>query len=115
MKWSTLWRHGESGYRTCSADDYTLSAIYLTASAARRLLGEGVPVRLPEDYTLEVLDSIAWMTGSYGSVVNVSDRQAHEVAQIAHNLMNHHVREVNQDELAGLQEVIKVVSGVEGR
>jgi hypothetical protein len=67
-----------------------LSPLYMVVRAARRLLKDGRQVDLPQDYDLEVLDRIAWLTGEYGVRVNVSARQADEVNQIARTLEQQH-------------------------
>ncbi|MEV8523152.1 hypothetical protein AB0451_03190 [Streptomyces sp. NPDC052000] len=67
------------------------SPAYVIAATARRLSVAGCPVVLPQGYTLETLANIAWWTGSYSSEgVVVSDRQAHELGEIARVLTEQH-------------------------
>lgn len=62
------------------------SPVYVLAGAARRQVACG-DLALPEGYTLETLQQIQRLTGSYSAAgVIVSDRQARELGEIAHAL-----------------------------
>lgn len=114
---------GEDGYlrRTATAwESHTprisrrLSPAYLTAAAAFRLILRGHDIALPEGYGLDALSSLmAWMSSSSTQHVRVSERQAHEIGEIARTLADHHAEhlEVSSfgDEPWGIAGVLRAM------
>lgn len=73
-----------TGYVSYSQDHYSLSPAYVVASATLRLINDGqFDGDLPNGYTVETMEQIVRLTGTYGDRVNVSPRQANELADIA--------------------------------
>lgn len=91
------------------------SPAYVTAATAWRLSVTGHSITLPEGYTLETLANIAWWTGSYspeGAVV--SDRQAHELGEIARVLNEQHADQLEVvsdfgDQVWGVAAVLRAL------
>lgn len=111
----TLWRDNDGRYISRCVDNFSLSPIYVVASAARRLIREGVQVDLPDGYTADVLAEIVWLTGVYGQPVTVTERQAQEIAEIARTLMDHHADRIGPRAHEGIRQIIKIVTTEEAR
>lgn len=108
MRSLTLWRDGH-GYISCSVDSFDLSPIFVTVTAARTLIQKGVLVDLPDGYTVDTLDMLAWSTGAYGQPMRVSDRQAREIAQIARTLVSQHADDIAPNAREGIDQMIQTV------
>lgn len=109
MKHRTLWCDSNQGLISCSVDSFDLSPIYVLVNAARSLIEKGVHVALPDGYTIDELNGIAWATGEYGRMVPVSERQAQEVVQIAYTLLGQHVHQISPAVRDAASQVIQTV------
>ena len=106
--YQTFHRNGD-GYTSNTLDTFSLSPVYTIASVAKRLLIREKPVQLPEGYSLETLDQITWLTGSYGQEVHISARQATEIAIIGRQLLEHYQNELSPLERSAINWLLHVV------
>lgn len=60
---------------------------YVVASVARDRIVQGASLEMPQDYTAEVLNSIAWLTGYVDQPTQIGGRQALELRHIGQQLL----------------------------
>lgn len=104
---STLWDDGSGGY--ASRSDGFPSSVYLTVTTARKLIQGGTEVDLPEGWTPDVLDRVAWIAGTVGETVRLTARQAKEVARLASTILEAHAEAVDYLTVEAIREVVRVV------
>lgn len=105
----TLWRNGEGGYTSRSGGGLSPSSVYTTVTTARKLLQGGVEVELPEGWSQDDLDRIAWIAGTVGEDVKLTARQAREVARLANTILENHGESVDRFTVEVINEVVRVV------
>lgn len=104
----TFHRRGHA-YVSNMVDHFGRSPVYVIASIAAKLIDDGEPVELPEDYNAEILGRIAWHTGFYGREVSISGRQADEMAQLGRHLLDRFESKLTPPDRAAIGWLLKVV------
>lgn len=114
-----FWQIGEGdrGYVSRNGGFGDPGPAYVVTTAARRLIWDGRQVTLPEGYSEDALDQMAWLFGQVvpdGVEVRVSPRQASEVAQIAAGLLADHRDSLKGDEIEACDFVAETVHQASG-
>lgn len=107
--YSTLWDDGSGGYASRSGGGFFPSSVYLTVTTARKLIQGGTEVDLPEGWTPDDLDRVAWIAGTVGETVRLTARQAKEVARLASTILEAHAEAVDYLTVEAIREVVRVV------
>jgi len=81
--------------------------VYETVAAARKLMRAGVDVPLPDGYTEDVLDTVAWNTGHLDRSVRVDARQLREIKQIARTLWSQYRDQVKKSDMDIIVQLIR--------
>lgn len=104
---------GERGYVSRNGGFGDPSPAYVVTTAARRLIRDGHPVALPDGYSQDTLDQMAWLLGQVvpdGVEVRVSARQAGELAQIAGSVLEDYRQSVSNDEAKDCEFVVRLAA-----
>jgi hypothetical protein len=100
----------EVGYVSLSVPG-ELSPAYVVAAVAKGALQNGLELKLPDRYSLDVLTDVCWLLGTYGVQRRVDYKQARELTAIGEELIRAHEAKsfLNWGEEMAIRDFLRIV------